>query len=115
MIKLISKATFLTLFACCTAIIARAQLGYNYSQYDIGFAVGLNSVYGDAETSPMRPAAHFNITYNTTPYINFVFEGQGGQMAGGSINTKSGREFESSFFSFQIRGQLQAGELMDYS
>ena len=37
-------------------------------------------------------------------------------MAGGdSVKTKSGRQFTSSFSSYQLRLQLQAGELIDYS
>lgn len=116
MIKLISKSLLIILLICCTSLVARAQLGYNFSQYDLGFAFGLNSVYGDAETSPTRPAVHFNLTFNTTPYVNYVFEIQMGQMAGGdSVANKSGRQFASSFNSYQLRGQLQLGEVIDYS
>jgi hypothetical protein len=115
MIKHISKTTILTLIMCLTALLAKAQLGFNYDQYDVGFGFSLNSVYGDAETSPMRPAVHFNLTFNATPYINYVWEAQIGQMAGGdSLTDKSGRQFASSFVSYQFRGQLQLGELIDY-
>jgi hypothetical protein len=115
MIKLL-KTTILTLIVCCVTFIAKAQLGYEYSPYNIGFAAGLNSVNGDAETRTTKPAVHFNLTINQTPYLNYVFEAQIGQMAGGdSVKTKSGRQFTSSFSSYQLRLQLQAGELIDYS
>jgi hypothetical protein len=115
MTRMIKRTTLLILFACCTVFIAKAQLGYDFSKYDIGVAGGFNKVYGDAETIISKPSVHFSITINQTPFVNYVFEAQIGQMAGGDTSTKSGWQFASSFSSYQLRGQLQAGELIDYS
>ncbi|MDO3644285.1 MAG: hypothetical protein ACTHMI_08180 [Mucilaginibacter sp.] len=100
----------------CSAFMARAQNGYNYAQYDIGTAVGFDKVYGDAETVTTTQSIHFNFTYNATPFVNFVFETQLGKLRGGdSVLTKSGRYFNNDFAAFIFRGQLQLGEIMDYS
>jgi len=116
MIKHITKTIIITLLVCCTTFIAKAQLGYNFSQYDIGVAAGFNSVYGDAETIKTTESIHFNFTYNQTPYTNFVLEVQLGRLEGGdSLTTKSGRQFTNDFSSYIFRGQLQMGEIIDYS
>ncbi|MGZ3871596.1 MAG: hypothetical protein ACXVJD_01695 [Mucilaginibacter sp.] len=116
MIILNLKATLLFLLICIASFTAKAQLGYNYSQFDIGTGVGFNKVYGDAETLTTTQSVHFNITYNQTPFTNFVFEAQLGKLRGGdSVNTRSGRYFNNDFVAFIFRGQLQLGELLDYS
>jgi hypothetical protein len=116
MIKLFTKTTILTLLVCCTAFIAKAQLGYNYSQYDIGTSVSFDAVSGDALPQKTTQAINFNFTYNQTPYTNFVFEAQLGKLTGGdSLKSANGRYFNNDFYSFVFRGQLQFGELMDYT
>jgi hypothetical protein len=116
MIKLIQKTTILTLLVCCTTLIAKAQLGYDFSHYEAGVAAGFNQVQGDAQTQTMTESIHFNFTFNYTPYTNFVFEAQFGRLTGGdSLTTTSGRYFNNDFAAFIFRGQLQFGEFLDYS
>src|ERR1700753_1044614 len=116
MIKLISKPLIITLIVCCTSLVARAQLGFDYSSWEGGAGAGLPTVSGNAETTTMRPMVNINLTFNSTPYVNFVFEAQLGRIAGGdSLNTASGREFSGDLSSFVFRGQLQLREIMDYS
>jgi hypothetical protein len=98
------------------SFVAKAQLGYDYAQYDFGVGAGANVVYGDAETLTARPAIHLNLTFNQTPFVNYTLEAQIGQMAGGNAaNSLSGRQFTSDFSSYQFRVQLQQGEFIDYS
>jgi len=116
MIKLIPKTTILTLLVCCTTIIARAQIGFDFSHYEAGFGVGLNSVFGDAQTQTITPSFHLNLTYDPSPYVNVVFEGQFGKLAGGdSLHTATGRQFTADLTAFTLRTQLQMGEIIDYS
>lgn len=116
MIKLISKTAILTLLVCCTTLIARAQIGYDFSHYEIGFGAGFNQVYGDAQTQTTTPSFHLNLTYNPTPFVNIVFEAQMGRLAGGdSLTTSTGRQFTADLTAFILRGQLQMGEIVDYS
>src|ERR1700744_303497 len=114
MIKLTAKTIPLILFICCTSFLAKAQLGYNYSLYDVGTAVGFDKVYGDAETLTTQDSIHFHFTYNQTPYVNYVFETQLGRLRGGAVTTKSGRYFNNDFSAYIFRGQLQLGEILDY-
>jgi hypothetical protein len=116
MIKLISKTTLLTLVVCCYTFIAKAQIGYNYSQFDVGTSAGFNQVFGDAKPQKTTTSINFNVTFNQTPYTNIVFETQLGKLTGGdSLKSVTGRYFNNDFYAFVLRGQLQFGEFMDYS
>jgi hypothetical protein len=110
------KKIILTISICLTAMLAKAQLGYNYAQYDLGVAGALNYAYTDAETIKGTPAVHLNFTYNHTPFLNYIAEIQLGKLAGGdSLRTLSGRQFKNNYTAVSFRTQLQAGELIDYS
>ena len=110
------KKGFLLLVVCLIVSTARAQVGYDYAQYDVGFATGINKVYGDAETFTQTQSIHFSLNYNVSPFINYVLELQLGQLKGGdSLKTLSGRQFTNDFTSVMFRGQVQLGELIDYS
>jgi hypothetical protein len=116
MIKTFTRTTLVILFICSVNFVAKAQLGFNYSRYDIGTAVGFNTVFGDAQTQKTTESVNFNISYNQTPYTNFVFEAQLGKLTGGdSLHTTTGRYFNNDFYAFVFRGQLQFGEFIDYS
>ena len=108
MTDLLKKKIIFTLLFGFFAIISKAQLGFNYSQYDIGVSAGFNQVFGDASTQTTTASAIFNITYNQSPYTNFVLDGQFGQLKGGNyIKDRSKRQFANNFRAFDIRGQLQ--------
>jgi len=110
------KATAATLFICFLCFTAKAQLGFDYSQYDIGFGAAASRVVGsDAETVVMTPTAHVNFTYNLSPFINYVVEVQGGILKGGKPTDFSKRVFENKFTAVIFRAQLQAGEFIRYS
>ncbi|MBD1393250.1 hypothetical protein [Mucilaginibacter glaciei] len=96
-------------------LLSKAQIGYDYAQYDLGFGGNINRVYGDAETIRSTPSAHISFTYNYTPYVNYVVEAQGGILEGGDVNSMSGRYFRNVYKAIVFRGQLQAGELIRYS
>jgi hypothetical protein len=110
------KKLILTLSICLTVFFAKAQLGYNYAQYDAGLAAALNYAYTDAETIKGTPAVHLNFTYNHTPFLNYIAEVQVGRLAGGNaVATLSGREFKNNYTAVSFRAQVQAGELIDYA
>lgn len=119
MIKFLSKTTFLTMLVCCLTLLAKAQVGYNYSKVDLGTSLNFNSVQGDA-TKKLTLSYGFNVTYHATPYANFVLETQLGTLSGGNEalsgnNQPFSRYFQNNFTSFQLREQLQFGEIIDYS
>jgi hypothetical protein len=117
MMKLIYKITILTLAICFSTVLAQAQVGFDYSQYEGGVAVGFDQVSGNVVPATSTEAIHFNFTYNYTPFTNFVFELQLGKLTGGdSLTTSNHMQFFNNDFSAYIfRGQLQLGEIMDYS
>lgn len=95
---------------------AKAQLGYEYSEFDLGVSGGLSTVSGDAETKPSAKTIHMNFNYNPSPFINYVLEAQTGDLRGGdATTTATGRQFTNNYVAVFLRGQVQAGELMDYS
>lgn len=116
MIKPILKTLLITILCICS-FLAKAQVGYDYAQYDIGFAAGLNNPSGTDVTTAIKktPSAHFNLTYNQTPFLNYVFEGQFGRLKAGDPAEGYGLQFENHFALFFLKVQLQAGELIDYS
>jgi hypothetical protein len=112
----IKKVFLLLIVGLAAAVNAKAQLAFEYAQYDVGVATGVNTVYGDAQTLTKTSSVHFNLNYNVSPFINYVFEVQLGQLKGGdSLNTTSGRQFTNNFTSVMLRGQVQLGEVIDYS
>jgi hypothetical protein len=110
------KKGFLLLTTCLIVTAAKAQVGYDYAQYDLGFGGSINKVYGDAQTITSNKAAHLNFNYNVSPYVNYVLEFQTGELKGGdSVVTSTGRQFTNIYTAVMFRAQVQAGELIDYS
>jgi hypothetical protein len=93
-----------------------AQTGYNFKQYELGLGIDFNSAYTDAQTVVSTKSARLSFNYNATPFVNYVVEVQTGNLQGGDIaTTTTGRQFNNAFTAVILRGQLQAGEIMDYS
>lgn len=110
------KKIFFTVIISCIAFISKAQLGYDYAQYDIGVGAAINKVYGDAETQKSTPSIHFNFNFNQTPFINYILEVEAGKLEGGdALKDTTGRQFSNSFTTAAFRVQVQAGEILDYS
>jgi hypothetical protein len=110
------KKSFLLLIVCLVTYTAKAQIGYDYVQYDLGISYDMNKAYTDAQTVTGSKSVHFNFNYNVSPYVNYVVELQSGELKGGdSLTTSTGRQFTNQYLAFILRGQLQAGEIIDYS
>jgi len=116
MTKLIIRTTLFVLLTCFSSILAKAQAGYDYAQYDLGASVGFNQFYGDVATAKSTKAITFNFNYNQTPFINYIVEFQAGKLEGGDANKDFlGRQFSTDYTYFAFRIQVQAGEIIDYS
>lgn len=110
------KKYLFAIVICFVAFTAKAQLGYEYAQYDLGVSGGLNKVYGDAQTQVQTKSIHVNFNYNVSPFVNYVLEAQTGDLQGGDAETTtSGRQFTNNYKAVILRVQLQAGEFFDYS
>ena len=115
MFKLFVKSTLFTLLFSAIAVVSKAQIGYDYAQYDLGLGGAYNQVYGDAESVKGTASVAASFNFNQTPYANYIFELQGGRLEGGDVKSATGRYFKNSYTALVFRGQLQAGELIDYS
>ena len=96
-------------------MVSKAQIGYDYAQYDIGLGTTFNQLYGDAETVKSKAGVFVNFNFNQTPYVNYVAELQTGTLQGGDRESLSGRYFKNKYTALVLRVQLQAGEIIDYS
>jgi hypothetical protein len=115
MVKLIARATFLTLIICFSVIVSKAQIGAEFALFDVGASAGINQFYGDVSTTKSSQAFSFNINFNQTPFVNYILEGQFGKLSGGTPNDYSGREFSTDYQYYAFRVQFQLGEVIDYS
>ncbi|MBE9664519.1 outer membrane beta-barrel protein [Mucilaginibacter myungsuensis] len=111
------KKLIFSLLICLSAVAAKAQIGYNYSQYELGFTAGVNTQHTDFIKKNSTYAFGGQFTYNFTPYINFMAEVNVGALRGDSIITSlpSNFAYNNDYTSVAFRAQLQAGELFDYS
>jgi len=116
MTKSTLRITLLTLIACFTAMVSKAQIGYDYSRYDLGASLAFNSFYGDVQTAVSTKSVNLNFNYNQTAFVNYIIEMQTGTLMGGNAKTDLlGRQFSANYTYYALRIQVQAGELIDYS
>lgn len=94
-------------------ITAKAQ--YNYAEWGVGFGYGLTQPYSDLRQNDYQKGMYFNVVYNYSPYLPFVFEMQMGKLSGGNNETDpSHRYFVNNYLGFNLHGDIQLGEIMDY-
>ncbi|MCC8408709.1 hypothetical protein LJ707_07200 [Mucilaginibacter sp. UR6-1] len=116
MIIKFTRLLMLTAIAAMATLTAKAQLGFNYSQHDLGIGISNNQVFGDAEKTTSTLSGSLSYTYNATPFVNYIVEFQAGTLKGGdSVEYRSGRQFKNNFIAGTLRAQVQAGEFIDYS
>lgn len=111
------KRLILTLLVCVAALGVKAQVGYNYDQYDFGFSAASNKGQTDFKDSKPKYAAMVNFTYNATPFVNFIAEVQVGNVAARHLKLLPDADyrFTNKYSIVSFRAQLQMGELIDYS
>jgi hypothetical protein len=79
----LKKAIFIILLIQATVFTAKAQLGYNYAQYSMGFGMDYVKASTSVPNQLSYPAFHFSAGYNVSPYTNFSLEYQFGTLSGG--------------------------------
>ncbi|HEY9533623.1 MAG TPA: hypothetical protein VIQ77_03775 [Mucilaginibacter sp.] len=110
------KRFFLLAVIVLIAQVVKAQSGFDYAQYDLGLGLDFNKPYTDAQTITGTRSGRLMFNYNVSPFVNYIVEVQTGTLRGGdSLLTTSGRQFTNSFNTIMMRGQLQLGEVIDYS
>jgi len=79
----LKKALLLLIVLPALVFTAKAQLGYNYHQYSMGFGVGTVKATTDVPYSTYGPAVNFNASYNLTPHTAFSLVYEFGLLTGG--------------------------------
>ncbi len=116
MTNFLLRITFITTILCLTATLSKAQIGNDYSRFDLGASLGSNQFNGDVVNVQSTKGFSLNFNYNQSAFLNYIFEFQGGKLAGGNKTTEpANREFAADYDYLAVRAQLQAGEIMDYS
>jgi hypothetical protein len=100
-----------------TVATVKAQSGFNYYEFGAGFSASYGKAEADLKKQDYHPAFSLNFVYNFSPYFPITAELQKGTFSGGGTTPAvdaSGRYFTNSYLSFNIHGDVQAGEIMDY-
>ncbi len=142
-IYILKKALVILLIVQAAAFTAKAQLGYNYAQYSIGFGSSYVKAKTDVPYPVSHPAYYLNTSYNLSPYINFTLQYEFGRLSGGfsdyyvnglkKLNPRDtnysknvlalsttylaadpyGRSYYNDYQSIHLHADVQLGELLD--
>lgn len=109
------KKILLFFIALAASIGAKAQ-GYNYSKYGLEFTASSVRPYADMKIANDTYAFGVTGYYNLTPYVPVGLELQMGKLAGGSTELDYyKRQYRNNYMALMLHGDLQLGEIIDYS
>lgn len=92
-----------------------AQPAYNYSKFDFGVAGAVNKPFTDSRSNDYSASGLANVTFNQTPFLNYVGELQAGQLSGNSNYSPSFQQsYRTRYLAPSVRIQLQAGQFINY-
>jgi hypothetical protein len=112
---------FIVTFA---AITAKAQSGYNYQEFGIGFGTSYERGYTNITTQYNHQAFNFNLIYNYNPYLPVEAEIQVGTLSGGGLGPNNvivpkldpyGRKYVNNYKAIILHADYQLGGGIDYS
>jgi hypothetical protein len=101
-----------------SAIIVKAQEGYNYKEFAIGLDLSYERGYTNVQRQDNHISENVNFTYNYSPYIPVTAELQFGTLSGGGLTPKTdryGRQYSNQYEAFLVHADFQLGEVIDYS
>ena len=111
--KLILLFTFVS-----SAIMVKAQVGYNYKEFGIGLDIFYERGYTNVARQDYHVGQSVTFVYNYSPYIPIAAELQFGTLSGGGLTPaldKYGRMYTNHFEGLIIHGDFQLGEILDYT
>jgi hypothetical protein len=112
------KKLILFFVLASSAIIVKAQAGYNYKEFAIGLDVGYERGYTNVAKQYEHIGENLNFTYNYSPYVPITAELQFSTLSGGGLTPKLdkfGRQYTNHFEALLVHGDFQMGEVIDYS
>jgi hypothetical protein len=112
------KKLILLFIFVVSAVLAKAQMGYNYKEFGIGLDINYERGYTNVNRQLEHVGANINFVYNYSPYIPVVAELQFGTLSGGGLTPaldKYGRQYVNNYEAFLVHTDFQLGEVIDYS
>jgi hypothetical protein len=106
---------FLLFAALCGKI--KAQAGYNYAEYGLGFGASYARPFSDLKKNYNDYVYNINANYYYTPYVPVTLEIQFGKLRGGGNQVEddiSTRRFSNNFKAVLLHADLQLGQVIDY-
>jgi len=95
------------------SLSTRAQ--YSYAEWGIGGGYGTTKGYTDLKQNDTQHGYYVDLIYNYSPFFPFAFEFESGKLSGGNnLTDPSHRYFVNNYLAFNVHGDLQLGEIMDY-
>jgi hypothetical protein len=101
-----------------SAIIVKAQVGYNYKEFAVGLDISYERGYTNVNRQDNNIGENLNFTYNYSPYIPITAELQFGKLSGGGLTPDKdpyGRQYTNQYEGLIVHGDFQMGEIIDYS
>ena len=95
----------------------KAQGGYNYNQYGIGFGFSSVKGYTNVKRNYDHYAYNLNFIYNYSPYLPVMAELQVGTLSGGGLTVDRDlyrRQYLNKYKALILHADVQGGEIMDY-
>jgi hypothetical protein len=111
------KKYILFFIAAFGAISAKAQSGYNYQEWGVGFDASYIRGYTNITKQYYHPAFNVNFIYNYNPYVPITAEIQIGQLSGGGLTPNLdpyGRMYTNNYKALLFHGDFQLGGGIDY-
>jgi hypothetical protein len=112
----LKKYILIFVFASAS-LVAKAQSGFNYYEWGVGAGASIVRPYADLKKQYNDLAFNINFTYNYSPYVPIALELQLGTLRGGNDAIsldKDTRKFNNKYKALILRGDLMAGEIIDY-
>jgi hypothetical protein len=82
------KKLILLFFFVLSVSVVKAQAGYNYAQYGVGFDISYMRGYTNIQRQDNHVGANISFIYNYSPFIPVAAELQFGTLSGGGLTPK---------------------------
>jgi len=107
------KKTLFTISLLIIGLSVKAQ--YNYAEWGLGVSYGTVKPYSDLAQNDTQKGGSVSLYWNYSPYMPFAFEVVTGKLSGGNdVTDPSHRYFVNNYLGFNVHGDLQLGEIIDY-
>ncbi|MDB5005630.1 MAG: outer membrane protein beta-barrel protein [Mucilaginibacter sp.] len=100
-----------------TAIVVKAQGGFNYYEFGVGAGTSYERGYTNISHQNDNLGFNANLIYNYNPYVPVELELQKGRLSGGGITVdkdKYGRQYTNNYLAVYLHADAHLGSFIDY-